>query len=174
MFRYLSKRTKICLHGMLISLTVLIIVFFGTDGLLGDKPFSDYTHHDWSIAILPLLIIIISFITTMVFALMVLIPLLLRYPALIDFVSNKKFSGIPDGTALLVFDHNELKRTCIRYEPDQRIWICVEEYNLKSKMWIKLEEGRYIAHADGLPVILQKEYRYDRLKFYQVADQPHQ
>ena len=64
-----DKKSKICFVGMLISLAILLIVFYATDGLLGDKEFSEYTHDDWSIAMLPLSIIIVSAISTLVFAL---------------------------------------------------------------------------------------------------------
>ena len=69
MFDFKNKKSRICFVGMLISLAILLIVFYATDGLLGDKEFSEYTYDDWSIAILPLSIIIVSAIPTLVFAL---------------------------------------------------------------------------------------------------------
>lgn len=68
-----DKKSKICFIGMLISLAILLIVFYATDGLLGDKEFSEYTHDDWSIAILPLSIIIVSAISTLTFALITIL-----------------------------------------------------------------------------------------------------
>ena len=94
MFNVKNKKSKICFIGMLISLVILLIVFYATDGLLGDKEFSEYTHDDWSIAILPLSIIIVSGISTLGFALIIIIPMIWMYPSLMNYVTNKKFSDI--------------------------------------------------------------------------------
>ena len=78
MFDFKNKKSKICFIGMLISLAILLIVFYATDDLLGDKEFSEYTSDDWSIAILPLSIITVSCISTLVFALIIIIPMIWR------------------------------------------------------------------------------------------------
>jgi hypothetical protein len=116
MFNVKNKKSKICFIGMLISLVILLIVFYATDGLLGDKEFSEYTHDDWSIAILPLSIILVSGISTLGFALIIIIPMIWMYPSLMNYVTNKKFSDIDLETEFLVFDHNEFKRACCRTE----------------------------------------------------------
>lgn len=168
MFSFKDKKSRICFIGMLVSLAVLLIVFCATDGLMGDKAFSAYTQDDWAIAALPLSIIIISGIATLGFALMVIIPLAVKYPALMNYVTKKKFADIDTDTEFLVFDHNELKRACCRTEAKNGLWICVKEYDLMKRKWIILEEGRCIENADDLAFILQKDYRYDRVKFYRV------
>lgn len=40
MYDFKNKKSRICFVGMLISLVILLIVFYATDGLLGDKEFS--------------------------------------------------------------------------------------------------------------------------------------
>ena len=89
MFDFKNKKSRICFVGMLISLAILLIVFYATDGLLGDKEFSEYTHDDWSIAMLPLSIIIVSGVSTLAFALIIIIPMIWKYPALLDFVTYR-------------------------------------------------------------------------------------
>lgn len=37
MFDFKNKKSRICFIGMLISFAILLIVFYATDGLLGDK-----------------------------------------------------------------------------------------------------------------------------------------
>lgn len=170
MFNLKNKKSRICLLGMLISLAILLIVFYTTDGLLGDKEFSEYTHDDWSIAILPLSIIIVSLISTLVFAIIIIIPLIRMYPALIDYGSNRKFSDVDSETEFLVFDHNELKRACCRSETKNRLWISIKEYDLKTRSWTILEEGRYIENPDDLAFILQENYKYDKVKFYYLPN----
>ncbi len=165
-----TKRLRICLWGMLVSLAILLIVFNTTDGLLGDKGFSEYTPQDWSIAILPLSIIIISGISTLVFALIMIIPLIWVYPALTDYVANKKFGNIDSKTEFLVFDHNEFKRACCRTEMQNGLRISIKEYDLKNKKWIILEEGSYIENADDLIYILKEKYNYDGVKFYYLQN----
>ncbi len=172
MFNLKTKKSKICLLGMLISLAILLIVFYATDGLLGDKEFSEYTHDDWSVAILPLSIIIVSGVSTLVFSLIIIIPLIWMYPVLIDYVTNKKFSDIDLDTEFLVFDHNEFKRACCRTETQKGLWISVKEYDLKTKSWTILEEGRYIENTDALIDILQEDYKYDKVKFYYGQNRP--
>ena len=170
MFDFKNKKSRICFIGMLISLAILLIVFYSTDGLLGDKGFSEYTYDDWSIAMLPLSIIIVSIISTLVFAMIILIPLICKYPALIDYVSRKKFVDIDMGTEFLVFDHNEFKRTCCRAETQDGLWISVKEYDLKTKSWTILEAGRHIENADDLVSVLQEDYKYDSVKFYRTPN----
>lgn len=164
--RLKNKNTRICLWGTLISVSVLLIVFYATDGLLGDKGFSKYTHDDWLIAILPLSIMIVSAISTLVFSLIMIIPLIWMYPAMVDYMVNKKFSDIDLDTEFPVFDHDEFKRACCRTELQNGLWVSVKEYNLKTKKWIIIEEGRHIENADALISILQEDYKYDRVKFY--------
>lgn len=155
---------------MLISLVILFIVFYATDGLLGDKEFSEYSRKDWSIAMLPLLIIVISGISALVFALIIIIPIIWLYPSLMNYVTKIKFSNIDLETKFLVFDHNELKRACCHLEPPNGIWISIKEYDLKTRCWTTLEAGRHIENADDLVSILQEDYKYDRVKFYRVPD----
>lgn len=167
-----QKKQKLYLWGLWVSFAVLFIVFFATDGLLGDKEFSEYTRDDWSVAMLPLLIMIISGISTLVFALMIIIPLILMYPALMHYMTTVKFFDIDSDTEFLAFDHNEFKRACCRTEAQTGLWISVKEYNLKTRSWVILEEGRYIEDADALIGILQKDYQYDRVKFYHDRNSP--
>ena len=166
MFNFKSKKSIALFLGMLISCFVMVIVFHATDGLLGDKEFSEYTQEDWSIAILPLSVIIISAISSLGFALVLLIPLIRLHPTLMDYVNNKKFSDVDPGTEFLVFDHNELKRACCREVSKDLLWISVKEYDLKTKKWIILEKGRYIENADDLNLILKEDYKYDSVKVY--------
>lgn len=168
MFDFKNKKSRICFFGMLISLAILLIVLFSTDGLLGDKEFSEYTRDDWAIAILPLSIMAVSGVVTLVFALIIIIPMFLMYPALINYVTNKKFSDIESGTEFFAFDHNEFKRACCRTENQNGLWISVKEYNLKTKSWTTLEEGRYIENGNDLLCILQEDYKYDRVKLYNM------
>ena len=170
MFDFKNKKSRICFIGMLISLAILIIVFYATDGLLGDKEFSEYTHDDWSLATLPLSIIIVSGLSTLAFALIIIIPMIWKYPALMDYVANRKFADVDFGTEILVFDHNELKRACCRSESQNAIWISVKEYDLNLKKWVVLEEGRYIENADDIAIVLQTDYNYDKVKFYHTPN----
>ena len=170
MFDFKNKKSKICFIGMLISLAILLIVFYATDDLLGDKEFSEYTSDDWSIAILPLSIITVSFISTLVFALIIIIPMIWMYPALINYTTNKKFADIDLETEFLAFDHNEFKRACCRTESQNGLWISIKEYDLMKRSWTILEEGRHIKNSDDLVSILQEDYRYDKVKFYNVPN----
>ena len=166
MFSLKNKRSRICLWAMLISLAVLLLVFYATDDITGDKEFSQYTREDWSVAIIPLIIMGISTVSCLTFSLILLIPILRAYPALAKYVSSIKFSDIDPGTDMLIFDHNELKRACCHTEDNDGIWFTVKEYDLKAKCWKILEEGRRIDNADMLPSVLQEDYQYDRLKIY--------
>jgi hypothetical protein len=168
MFDFKNKKSRICFVGMLISLAILLIVFYATDGLLGDKEFSEYSYDDWSIAMLPLSIIIVSGVSTLAFALIIIIPMIWKYPALMDYVTNRKFADIDLGTEFLVFDHNEFKRACCWNEGQNGLWFVVEEYDLKTRNWITLEEGRLISNPNDLVAILQKDYLYDEVKFYRI------
>lgn len=170
MFSFKNKKSRICFAGMLISLAILLIVFYATDGLLGNKEFSEYTYDDWSIAMLPLSIIIVSGISTLAFALVIIIPLIWMYPALMDYGINKKFSDIDPGTEFFAFDHNEFKRACCRTEEQNGLWISIKEYDLKTRKWTILEKGRHIKLADDLTVILREDYKYDKVKFYHITN----
>ena len=166
MFDFKKKKWRICFFGMLISVAILLIVFSTTDGLLGDKEFSEYTPDDWAIAIVPLSVIVISLISGLVFALIIIVPMIWLSPVLIDYVTNKKFADIEPETEFFAFDHNEFKRACCRREEQNGIWFSVKEYNLKTRRWTSLEEGRYIENADDLTHILKEEYMYDKVKIY--------
>jgi len=170
MFRFKDKKSRVCFIGMFISLAILLIVFYATDGLLGDKEFSEYTREDWSIAMLPLSIIVVSCISTLVFALIIIISMIWLYFSLIKYTAKIKFSDIDLETEFLVFDHNEFKRACCRAETQNGLWISVKEYNLKTRSWTTLEDGRHIENADDLVSILQEDYKYDRVKFYRVPN----
>ncbi len=170
MFDFKNKKSRICFIGMLISLVVLLIVFYATDGLLGDKEFSEYTREDWSIAMLPLSIIVVSGISTLAFALIIIIPMIWLYPSLIKYVTKIKFSDIDSETEFLVFDHNEFKRTCCHAETPNGLWISVKEYNLKRKSWTILEAGRRIENTDDLVSVLKEDYKYDKVKFYRTPN----
>ena len=163
-----NKRSKICLVGTLISLVILVITFFATDGLLGDKEFAEYTSADWSMAIVPLAIMAISAISALIFAVILLIPLFKAEPAILNYIANEKFAHIDDGTEFLVFDHEELKRACCRSYNENKIWFSVKEYDLKSESWSVLEKGRYAEDIDNLFYILQKDYMFDELKLKQM------
>jgi len=76
------------------------------------------------------------------------------------------------GTDFLVFDHNEFKRACCRNESQNGLWISVKEYDLKTKKWKTLEEGRYIENADDIAAVLQMDYAYDKVKFYHAIEHP--
>lgn len=166
MFNIKSKKTRICLAGAIISLSVLLIVFFFPNNF-GDKNFSEYTQSDWHIAIVPLVIMVISLISTFVFLAILIVPLFKMSGALNDYVMNKKFSDIDDCTVLLAFDHNELKCTCYCNNMQNSLWISVKEYNLKTREWMTLEEKRYVTKDDDLTEILQKDYEYDEVTYFQ-------
>lgn len=166
MFDFMNKKTKICLIGLCISLAILLIVFFATDDLTGEKEFSDYTQEDWSIAILPLSIIIVPGVSTLIFALFLIIPIFLLQPALMDYVKNKKFSDIDINTNFLVFDHHELKRACFSNETQDSVYLSIKEYDLKLKDWKVIEEGRLINNKGELLNILQDEYNFDEVKIF--------
>ena len=170
MFNLKSKKSRICFIGMLVSLVILLIVFYATDGLLGDKEFSEYTREDWSIAVLPLSIIVVSGVSTLTFALIIIIPMIWQYPSLIKYVTKLKFSDIDSETEFLVFDHNEFKRACCHAETQNGLWISIKEYDLKTRSWTTLEAGRHIENADDLASILQEDYKYDRVKFYRLPN----
>lgn len=166
MFNLENKKHRTCLILLLISLAILLFTFFATDGLTGDKEFSEYTQEDWSIAILPLTIMIVSGVSTVVFTLIIIIPMMLMHPELDNYVSKIKFDDIDSDTEFLVFDHNEFKRACCRSVPQNGVWIAIKEYDLKKRSWTILEKGRYIDNADDLLSTLQKEYGYDEFKVF--------
>ena len=170
MFDFRNKKSRICFIGMVISLAILLIVFYATDGLLGDKEFSEYTHDDWSIAMLPLSIIIVAGVSTLAFALIIIIPMIGKYPALMEYVRKRKFADIDSDTKFLVFNHNELKRACCRIQPPNGLWVSVKEYDLNARKWKTLEEGRYIEKADDISTVLIQDYQYDQVKYYRIPD----
>lgn len=165
MFSSKNKRSKICFIGLISSLIIMLVVFFASDGLLGDKEFSKYTPDDWSVAILPLSIIGSSAIATLIFSLVLMVPIFRTYPSLTDYVANQKFANIDPETEFLVFDHNEFKRACCRTESYDSLWISIQEYDLKTRTWYILEKGRSIK-ANNINEILQEEYQYDKVKYY--------
>ena len=171
MFSLKNKKSRICFIGLITSLIILLVVFFATDDLLGDKAFSDYTPDDWSIAILPLSIIGSSAIATLVFSFILMVPIFRAYPSLTDYVANQKFSDIDPETEFLVFDHNEFKRACCRTESHNTLWLSIKEYDLKTRTWYILEKGRSIQARD-LNKVLEKEYQYDNMKYYTVPNLP--
>ena len=166
MFHFKDKKTKIHFWGLYISAAILFVVFFSTDGLLGDKGFAEYTHEDWKIAMLPLSIIILSGISTLIFSILVLIPAIRVHAGLKDYLLNKKFADLDPNTEFVVFDHSELKRACCRRVNEYEVWFSVKEYNFDTRTWITLEEGRYIAYRT-LSTVLQEEYGYDDIKVFQ-------
>lgn len=170
MFSLKNKKTRICFFGMLISLAVLLIVFFATDGLLGDKEFSEYTREDWSVAILPLSVIAVSMVSSLAFALMIIIPILWTYPALMYYMIRKKFADMDPETEFVVFDHDEFKRACCRTGEQGGLWFSVSEYKLKTRKWTVLEEGRYIEDDKELMRTLQEEFKYDEVKLYNLQE----
>ena len=166
MFNLENKKHRTCLIMLLISLAIMLITFFATDGLTGDKEFSEYTQEDWAISIFPLSIIVVSGVSTVFFFLIIIIPMMLIHPALDFYVAKRKFADIDSDTEFLVFDHNEFKRACCRSVPQNGVWIAIKEYDLMKRSWIILEEGRYIDNADDMFPILQKEYGYDEFKVF--------
>lgn len=159
---------KICLWGMLISLAVLLITFYATDWWTGDKEFSQYTADDWAITIFPLSVMAVSCVSTLTFSLITMIPMIVVYPALMDYVTNKKFSNLDENTEFIIFDHNELKRACCHLEGQDRLWFSVKEYNLKKKDWVVLEEGRFVNNLSELSQVLQTDYNFDRIKYSHI------
>ena len=168
MFSFKRKLT-IRVIGALVSLAIMVITFFATDGLLGDKAFSEYTREDWSVAMLPLSIILLSFISTWLFLMPMLISMILVYPSLMEYVTKIKFSDIDSKTNFIVFDNNEFKRACCEVDEEIGLWISIKEYHLKSRRWVVLEKSRYIKNADDLVLILKRDYGYDKVKFYGVT-----
>lgn len=170
MLRFRNKKQKFCFLAMVISLAILLIVFYATDGLLGDKEFYEYTKEDWSIAILPLCIIVISGVSSLIFSFIIIIPYFLRLPAINEYVTSKKFADIEQGTEFIVFDFDEFKRTCCRTENKNGVWISVKEYSLKEKDWKIIEESRHIENKVDLTRILKEDYKYDEVKFYSIPN----
>ncbi len=165
------KKLLLCVIGMLVCLAILIGVFVATDDMTGDKNFSEYTREDWSVAILPLCVMILALIGVVVFLLMLIIPFMREYPAISDYVANKKMANIDLGTEFLVFDHNEFKRACCRHVDQNALWITVKEYDLKTKTWTVLEAGRHVEKG-SLAIVLQQDYKYDAVKFLYLQHYP--
>ncbi len=165
MYSLKSRKFKVCLLGMLVSLAALLIVFFVTDGLLGDKEFFEYTRDDWKLAAFPLALMGLSCAGIAAFALALMIPLFAAYPALVDYAANRKFAEVDAAAQFLVFDHHELERACCRGENKRGLWISVQEYDLKARRWVSLEDGRCLEDAGALPDVLRSDYGYDRLKY---------
>lgn len=160
-----NKRMIILTVIMVISCAVLLIVFFATDDLTGDKEFSEYTREDWEVAIVPLCIMAVSAVSTLVCMAMIVIPMLLSFPAIADYVANKKLADIDPGTQFLIFDHDEFKRACCRHVNQNGIWFSVKEYDLKARKWIVLETGRYLEKSTDLVRTLHEDYQYNKTKF---------
>lgn len=142
------------------------MVVFSTDGLLGDKGFSEYTSEDWKIAVLPLSIIILSGVSTLIFTLLVLISAIRISTGLKDYLLNKKFADLDPNTEFVVFDHSELKRACCHRVNEYEVWFSVKEYSFDTRDWITLQEGRCIVYRT-LSTVLQEEYGYDDIKVFQ-------
>ena len=100
----------------------------------------------------------------------IIIPIICKYTAFFDYMRKKKFADIDEGTEFFVFDHNEFKRACCRSESQNGLWISVKEYDLNLRKWKTLDEGRYIENAEDVAKVLKKDYKYDRVKFYNVSD----
>ncbi len=166
MFSFKNKKSLVCFIIMIVSAVVLFATFYATDGLLGDKEFSQYTSDDWKIAALPLAVMAISAVSAIVFAIIILVPIIAAYPALMNYVTQMKFAYIDEGTQFLVFDRSELKRACCREEEQKALWFSVSEYDLKTRKWYVIEKGRRIENRDSLFYILQKDYAYDKIKIY--------
>ena len=160
-----TKRNKICAITALICCFIFIIVFYVSDILTGDKEFSQYTQLDWFIAVPSLILMFASAIASFTCSFIVIIPVIIHYPALIDYVNNKKFSDIQEDIGFIIFDHNELKRACCRHEDENGIWFSVKEYYLKKKNWVILEEGRYVKNHTELIQVLQNDYQFDKIKY---------
>ncbi len=163
-----SKKFKICFVGSVVSLIVLLLVFGLTDKLMGDKEFSEYTPEDWKVAAVPLSALVISLISTLVFTLLVAKPFIAAYPALLDYLNNKKFADLDMGTEFLVFDHDEAKRTCCTRVNQTGLRISVKEYNLKTRSWTVLEYGRILENKYSLEEVLKTDYGYDRIKYFDI------
>lgn len=172
MLGFKKKKLRICLIVMLVSLAVMLSVFYATDDMTGDKDFSEYTAADWSVAAAPLFVIVVSFAVTLVTAAMILFPMIARYPALLDYVSYQKFSGIDPETLFLAFDHDEFKRACCHAKAQNVLWITVKEYDLKKRCWRVLEKGRRLENGDELTFVLKEDYGYDEVKFYDISAIP--
>ena len=46
----------------------------------------------------------------------------------------------------------------------------MSKYDLNLRKWKTLDEGRYIENAEDIAKVLKKDYKYDRVKFYNVSD----
>ncbi len=160
------KLTKICITGIIISMIILLVVFLMTDSITGEKEFSEYTSDDWKIAIVPLITMALSLLSTIVFSLIIIIPYIIALPKLDYYLKFEKFSDIDENTDFLVFDHNELKRTCCSCVGINGLDISVKEYDLKNKKWKCLENNRHLEDRDALVYILLNDYHYDRVKFF--------
>ena len=112
MFYIKNRKNKICLIGAIVCCIIFLIVFYISDGLTGDKEFSQYTNIDWAIAIPSLIIMAASAITSLTFSAVIIVPVIWRYPAISDYVKNKKFSEIDVKTTFIIFDFDEFKRAC--------------------------------------------------------------
>ena len=170
MFNLKNKKDRTLFICMLVSFVVLLTVFYATDGLTGDKEFSEYTRQDWAVAIVPLSVIVVSLVSTLTFATIIMVSFIRMCPVLADYTANQKFAHIDADTEFFAFDHNEFKRACCRTQNQTGVWISIKEYSLKTRSWTVLEEGRFIQNADELREVLQRDYGYDRVKFYNAQD----
>ena len=166
MFNLRNKKDRVIFIGLIISFVALIVIFCLTDGLTGDKEFSEYTSEDWSVALLPLILLGLSMLSTLVFSFMILIPMIFSYPSLVEYVTKKKFSDIDKNCEFLIFDHNEFKRACCFLESPEKLWFSVKEYDLKARNWKILEHGRYVENYTALRIELMEKYNYDEIKHY--------
>ncbi len=160
-----TKKIKFCFWAMVISCLIMAVVFVATDGITGDKEFSEYTREDWKVAAVPLVIIVISMVSTLVFVAMMIFPLIKAFPGLSYYVLKKKFADLDVGTEFLVFDHNEVKRACCARVDTNGLRISVKEYNWKIKSWTVLEYGRLLENREYLEEVLKTDYGYDKIKY---------
>lgn len=151
---------------MLISLAILLIVFYATDDLLGDKEFSEYTREDWSIAILPLSIIIVATISTLVFSLIIIISSMFSFinQKSIDHTAELPPIELPltniqeiDEAGILYLD-NEGNSANIHYVDAYKGW-CKSKNIKKSKPEYICDRTKY----DGWKLIF---YTNPQISFY--------
>ncbi len=168
MFGLKNKKNRVCFILALISLAIYLIVFFASEDLNGTKEFSEYTAEEWSVVILPLVIMAVTAITSVVLLLVILLPYFMALPAINDYVLHKKFSEIDDNTEFLIFDFDEFKRACCRLDDNERMWFSIKEFNLKTRNWEILEEGRYVDNMTELTNVLQQDYGFDKIKYSHI------
>ncbi len=166
MFYIKNRKKKICLIGAIVCCIIFLVVFYISDALTGDKEFSQYTDIDWAIAIPSLIIMAISAIASLTFSAVVIVPVLWRYPAINDYVKNKKFSGIDSKTTFIIFDFDEFKRACCYLDDNNNVSFSVKEYNLKTREWVVLQESRTVENHAALITVLKEDYKFDQIKYF--------